>query len=426
MVTGIILARQLGPHDRGILALVLLLPSTVQTVAKLGITQANIYFINRENRSATAAASNSAFLALVLGLITCAIGWSLRDLLLSTVLPGVPVWALALALVRVPLLLLDDYLYGVLQATGKFSVYNQRLIVSEAVRVAATTIALLVFHLGLPAAVLIYTVGTILNVAWLAFTVHRTIPFTLRPDLALLRVQLIFGSKSYIQTLASHLLLRVDIYMVAYLLKNPSEAAYYSLALRFTEMVMEIPQAVGLVLYPRLAALPAEQVFQLTAQACRRTLLLSCGAALFLNFAGPFLITLVYGSAYAAASGPLPWAAVGVVAMSIYVILTRAFTSRNLQQVNIAAGTLALGVNVGLNLWLIPRMGIVGAALATAVSYSGACALLLIFFLMESRMSPLSVLLPNAEDLRYFWRVICQSAERGLQIVGLRATPLGH
>ena len=422
MATGIILARKLGPHDRGILALVLLLPSTVITVAKFGITQANVYFINREQYSASKVASNATSLALILSVISCTICWWMRDRLFATVLPGVEPWALALALVRVPMLLLDDYLYGVLQATGHFKLYNARLILSEALRVALVVVALLVLHMGLFATVVIYTLVTLVNIVWLVVSMYREIPFSLRIDFKLLKGQLEFGAKSYIQTLTSHLLLRIDVYMVAALLKNPAEAAFYSLALRFTEMVLEIPQAVGLVLYPRLAALEEQEIYRLTAQACRRTLLLSGSGAFVIGFAGPWLITLWYGKAYAPAGAPLPWAAVGVVAMSIFVILTRAFTSRHRQQVNIAAGMIALVSNVVLNLFLIPSMGIVGASMATAISYSGACVLLMIAFLKQSHLSPLQVLIANGDDVRYFGQVLRQALERGGRRFGLQAS----
>jgi O-antigen/teichoic acid export membrane protein len=225
-----------------------------------------------------------------------------------------------------------------------------------------------------------------------------------------------------VQTITSHLLLRVDIYMVAALLKNPAEAAFYSLALRFTEMVLEVPQAVGLVLYPRLAALPDDEIYNLTAQACRRTLLLSGAGALLIAFAGPWVITLWYGRDYAPAGAPLPWAAVGVIAMSIFVILTRAFTSRHRQQVNIAAGLIALVGNVGLNFVLIPRLGIVGAAMAAALSYSGACALLMTAFLLQARMSPLRLLVADTDDLRFFWQVFRAAAARGSRRFGLQAS----
>ncbi len=425
MVTGVILARKLGPHDRGVLALVLLVPSTVVTLVKLGITQSNVYFINRKREPIDMVASNCTVLALVLGVSAVAIVWMSQGRLLTSVLRGMEPWALALALARVPLLLLDDYLYGVLQAAGSFRFYNSRLVVSETVRMLLVIVSLLLLHLGLVAAVVIYTVVTAGNVAWLVVAMRRKIPFTLRVNPTLLGQQLAFGLKSYVQTLTSHALLRVDVYMVSYFL-GPADTAFYSLALRFTEMVLEIPQAVGLVLYPKLAALPEAEVHRLTAQACRRTLLLTGVGAVAIAFFGPFLLTLWYGQAYAPAGGPLPWAAVGVLAMSIFVILTRAFTSQNRQQVNISAGLVALGSNVLMNLYLIPTMGIVGAAMATAISYSAACLLLMVFYLLDSRLSLSEVILAKPEDLRFFWQLIRQAALRGWRLAGLGSAAAGR
>ena len=425
MVTGVILARKLGPHDRGILALVLLLPNTVITLVKLGITQSNVYYINRKREPIEQVASNCAALALGLGLTVIVIVWLLKGSLLTTVLRGVEPWALALALVRVPLLLLDDYLYGILQAAGSFHIYNSRLVISEAVRMALVIVSFLVFHLGLFAAVMIYAVVTAGNVAWLVVATRRKIPFTLHVNPKLLWQQLAFGVKSYVQTLTSHALLRVDVYMVSYFL-GPADTAFYSLALRFTEMILELPQAVGLVLYPKLAALPDDEVHRLTAQACRRTLFLTGLGVVLLAFFGPYLITLWYGKAYAPAGRPLPWAAIGVLSMSVFVILTRAFTSQNRQQVNIIAGLVALSSNVGMNIYLIPTMGILGAAMATAISYSAACLLLMVFYLLDSRLSLSEVVLAKPEDLRFFWRLIRQTAARGWRLAGLGSAAAGR
>ncbi len=417
MLTGVILARKLGPHDRGVLALILLVPSTVVTLVKLGIAQSNVYFINGKREPIDQVASNCAALALGMGLLVVTVVWMLRGDLAS-VLKGVEPWALALALARVPLLLLDDYLYGILQAAGSFNIYNSRLVVSEIVRTVLVVVALLILHLGLVAAVVIHTVVTFGNVGWLVVATRRKIPFTLRVRRGLLFQQLAFGLKSYIQTLTSHALLRSDVYMVSYFL-GPADTAFYSLSLRFTEMVLEIPQAVGLVLYPKLAALPEAEIHRLTAQACRRTVLLTGLGVAFIALFGPFLITVWYGQAYAPAGLPLRWAAVGALAMSIFVILTRAFTSQNRQQVNILAGVVALGSNVVMNLYLIPSMGIVGAAMATAISYSGACLLLMIFYLLDSRLSLSEVVLAKPDDLRFFWQLIRQTVMRGWRLAGM-------
>ena len=49
--TGIITARWLGPHDRGLLQLLVLLPTTLGNFAKLGIPQASVYFMRRRGAS---------------------------------------------------------------------------------------------------------------------------------------------------------------------------------------------------------------------------------------------------------------------------------------------------------------------------------------------------------------------------------------
>jgi O-antigen/teichoic acid export membrane protein len=408
-ISGVILARQLGPHDRGILAVVLLVPSTVITISKLGIAQSIVYAINREKAPVAKVTSNVVTLAFILSAISIAVVWALRDTLLSTVLRTVPTWALAVALARVPMLLLDNYLYGVLQATGRFSLYNRRLVSNEILRLVLVVISVGILNLGLPAAVILYTFANATVIISLLVAMRREIPFSIAFDWPVLKNQLSFGLKSWIQTVAAHLLLRIDIYMVSYFL-DPAQTAFYALALHFTEIVLEFPQAIGLVLFPRLASLPKDEVHRLTAQTARRTLMLTVPTALVLGLVGPWMIVAWYGKPYAPAGAPLPWAGVGVVMMSLYVILTRDFTSRGRQQINIVAGLLALASNVALNCYTIPTWGIVGAAVATAISYSAASVTLLIAYLMESRLSPLDVLIPKANDIRFFW----DTAQRGL------------
>lgn len=420
ILSGVILARKLGPHDRGILALVLLTPNTVVTLVKFGITQANVFFINREGVSSVKVASNSAVLALTLGTGAALLIWAMQDTLLSTVLGSVPAWALALCLMRVPMRLLDDFLYGVLQAVGGFRIYNVRLVASEVLRFFSIVVCLVVFDLGLFAAVLIHTLVNLVNIVWLVVSARRDIPFGLSLDTKLLRKQFDFGVRSWVQTLTAHMLLRVDIYVIAYFL-TPSDTAFYALASHFTEMVLEIPQAVGLVLYPRLATLPKAEVHRLTAQTCRRTLLLTAIFAMAVTLLGPSIIVLWYGPEYAPAGNPLPLLSIGALAWAMYVIVTRDFTSHGRQAVNIAAGLPALILNVVLNLVLIPKLGIVGAGLSTAISYSLACVVLLIFYLPWSGMALHDLLIPKADDFRYFWTVAKNILER-LPMGGRRRT----
>src|SRR5262245_47116954 len=58
VITGVITARWLGPHDRGLFQLLTLLPTTLSNFVKLGIPQASVYYMRRQGASASAVASN--------------------------------------------------------------------------------------------------------------------------------------------------------------------------------------------------------------------------------------------------------------------------------------------------------------------------------------------------------------------------------
>ena len=95
----------------------------------------------------------------------------------------------------------------------------------------------------------------------------------------------------------------------------------------------------------------------------RQTLVVTVTSAVVLTAFGRLAIVTLYGPAYEPAAGPLVWIAWGIVMMSQYVLLSRDFTARDRQVINVIAAYVALGGNVGLNYYLIPRMGILGAAI---------------------------------------------------------------
>jgi len=414
-IVGVITARVLGPHNRGVFSLVYLLPATVATLAKLGLAQASVYSIRRDRMPPERVVANALLAALVVGGVFVLLAFVLRHRLLATVLRGVPEWAMLIALPVIPLLLFESYFFGILQALGRFGLCNARLLIETVLLVLGMLIFLVGFGGGLGAAILVVLCVQVLLDAWLLVTVWRWFPSSWKLDLPLLGREIRFGLKSHIQVLAQHLHLRADAYLVAYFL-DPAQVAFYVLAVRLAEFMLDIAEAVGVVLYPRLASLGDGAMHELTAQACRRTLLLTTIGGVLLSLFGPAVIVLWYGAAYAPAGRPLRLVAVGVVTMSIFVLLTRNFTSRNKQQVNIVAGFIALVGNIVLNLFAIPAMGIVGAALASLISYAAATALLIGFFLRESHLSVWDVLLAKPEDLRFFWNLGVRVIGRGKQL----------
>ena len=383
--TGMITARALGPHDRGLFQMLVLLPTMLSNFAKLGIPQAAVYAMRRRGASASAVVSNALWFAVVLGLLMALVCYLGRDWLLARVIKGAPEDALLPMLLLIPFVLLQVYLLGIVQAMERFREYNFQQVVPNVLALVGMAVVLLWLHGGLLGAVLMQGAIVVFVTVWLAIRVNRLAPITARFEPELGREMLAFGGKSYVQTLAATLHLRIDQYMIGYLL-DPTQVGLYAVAVNLTNLLLRVPDALGTVLFPRLAGATEERAHAATAEVSRLTIALVILGCLGFAVFGPFAIPLLFGERFRGAIAPMLVLLPGIVMMSLYLILSRNFTSRNRQQINIVAAGLALSINVGSNLWLIPHYGIVGAAASSCLSYGVAALVLLVAFLRESRV----------------------------------------
>jgi O-antigen/teichoic acid export membrane protein len=399
---GIVTARCLGPHDRGLYSLLITLPTTLVILVKLGQSQANVYFLRRHQVPPRAILLNSLILTGLLGGGCVALALLLRSALLGTILKGATGVLFLVLLPILPIQLLDSYLSGFLQGQGYFTFFNRRRLAQAVVTLLGMLVALWGFGQGLLAALLIFAgVQAVITLWTLVIAFHVAPPGGATFDLRLLSDMVRFGIKSHLQVVVAYLHFRIDLYMVAFWL-SPTDVAFYAIATRIAELLFKIPESLGLALYPRLAAEDARKAQDMTARACRGVFTAVVLGAVVLGVGGPWLVRLWYGQAYSGASAPLPWLLVGVSYMSLYNLISRNFTSQNRQQVNIVAAAISMLVNVGLNLLLIPRLGIVGAAIATAVSYGLAAAIVSVKFIVESQLRWRDVLVPRLSEISHY------------------------
>jgi O-antigen/teichoic acid export membrane protein len=154
---------------------------------------------------------------------------------------------------------------------------------------------------------------------------------------------------------------------------NDSEVGIYSTAVRLSEVWYFIPLAIVTSVFPALVRVKerGERIYQRRLQQLYDFLAwLGLSVGIFFTFTSDRIIVLVFGEPYAAA-GPILavhiWAGIFIflkVAMHRWLInegrLIFLFLSSGLGAV----------VNVGLNLYLIPEYGGMGAAVATVISYA--------------------------------------------------------
>jgi O-antigen/teichoic acid export membrane protein len=401
---GILLARALSVADRGTMVLVMTLPFTIVSLATLGIPLACIYLIDRQKYDADRVFGTALTQALIASLLMVLILIPLKETALGTVLRSLPTGQWLLLVAMVPVLMIDNMSIAILTAKQRFDLFNLRRAIMAAATFTVFALTLLVFDGGLSAAVVAYVVVTVVTACVGLWFASREVRIRLCWDGFLAREGLRFGLKSYLQYVVSMLNYRLDLYLLAFWLA-PTQVAFFGVATSLAEMAWFIPNSVGTVLFPRLAHAHMDEVHQITARVCRNTVAITVVIVVGLLAVGWLLIPLAYGAPYRAAVLPLIILLPGIIAMSVFKVLTRNYTSRDRQQVALFTSGVALIVNVGLNWLLIPRWAAAGAAAASTGGYIVSGGLLLVLFIKETGLNWRELLLPRRQEIvgHWFW-----------------------
>ena len=175
------------------------------------------------------------------------------------------------------------------------------------------------------------------------------------------------------------LMFRSDLYLVEWFM-GEAALGVYKVSTNFAEMMQRLPNVAGLVLLPKVIRGEDENT-RITLQAARGTLLFSLGAAAGLLFFGDLLIAHTFPK-YEDAFAPLMWMLPGLLLAGFGSVLNTKLAGRGYPPVTIAVPAVALVLNVVLNMALIPRMGLEGAAISTSIAY-GVWSLSMTFFFLR-------------------------------------------
>lgn len=175
-----------------------------------------------------------------------------------------------------------------------------------------------------------------------------------------------------VANLASMSYLRADRVMLASL-AGDSAAGRYSAAATLVEIWYVFPIAIVNSATPFLTQLHSTDLGGFHREFARLARLHSAGAwalVIVLATTAPWLVPVLYGSAYEPAVGTLqllacslPFAFLGVVASPWYL-------NAHLTRVSMGRHLLGAGLNLGLNLLFIPRWGPLGSAGATVIAFA--------------------------------------------------------
>jgi O-antigen/teichoic acid export membrane protein len=155
-------------------------------------------------------------------------------------------------------------------------------------------------------------------------------------------------------------------------LSGSTAVGEYGVALRLTEPLALIPAAIMAAVFPAIAHIAAGRGYVATRPLRVKTIniLALCGSLIALGgwLLGPWLIQFLYGTQYAGSTVALQILALAALPTFINYGLTHFLVARRQQRLNLIFNAAIFVVNLILCVWLIPRFGPGGAALAVFLS----------------------------------------------------------
>jgi O-antigen/teichoic acid export membrane protein len=196
------------------------------------------------------------------------------------------------------------------------------------------------------------------------------------PSAATLRrfapILLTFGAPSMVLVLLTAGLYKTDIFLVQ-LLTDPTRTGFYRAAIQVAEFVWVVSLAMEMVMIQSTADLwtdgATERITDLLSRMLRYVVLFTVLLLAGVFVLGDTFLVLYFGPSFEASVLPLQVLLPGVLGFGVARVIWPVMQAGGyLRGIVTATGT-AVALNVGLNLLLIPRIGIMGAAVSTSLSY---------------------------------------------------------
>jgi len=386
--TQVLLARVLGTDGRGEYAVCMTFATLLTVLCMLGSEVGVPYAVASRKDTVSEGVLYLFLLSAAGSLVAIAIGLVALQIPLSY-------WqkssrsSFYLVLLEIPVAHITLGLMGLPHALGHFG-WRAVLVVSSAIlRFVLMFAAVFLLGWGVNGAIGAGIVGWSLQIVLvLAFLRAKHGLTWARPRWHRLRDLFLFGVHYYVGKLSNVLNARVGTLILG-MMPNVSRGAIglFDTAAQLSTKTMILPNTLSLVLMPRVSS-DKEGRPALVAQSSRLILLFSSVILFLIGLFAPTLIVLLFGREFQAAANLVRIIVIGVLVRSAAKVFVPYLLSRGRPLLASLAVALGMATTLGLLLLLLPRIGILGAAIAMAANYFISSAFLTLCF---SRLSGISL-----------------------------------
>jgi O-antigen/teichoic acid export membrane protein len=412
----ILVTRVTGAQGRGIYTLAASVASLSSFVAGLGISWAGIYYIGKRQFPLADVVSTLLTVSSVAAGVTMAILAVAYVVFQPTYFHEMSPAQAAMMVALTGLFQLATTSSSIVLGLNRPLEYAGLSAIQVVVALVLQAIFALAGSLTATSALVALAVGLAISAGLGFVLVGREAPIRFGFDSKILRSFLNFGLRGYTATLMMTVSYRLDALIVNGL-SGVASVGYYSIATAMAEALWYGANGLALVMFPQISSMEKKEADRITPVVCRNAVFVTLIGALVMFALGQQLILTVFGPAMMSAVHPLWLLLPGIVTLTVAKIISSYLSGigKPILSTYLAAGSMVL--TIALDLLLIPRYGISGAAGASSIVYTGTAAAAVWIFRHESGAGLLETLIVRPDDFVRYRRIVDSMLSR------LRAAP---
>ncbi|RYM33460.1 hypothetical protein ERX46_11000 [Brumimicrobium glaciale] len=193
---------------------------------------------------------------------------------------------------------------------------------------------------------------------------------------------------------------KFDVLLIGYII-NISAVGIYSVAISITLIFQTVIQtSISTVLYPMLVKSLPDKRIKITKEYFKISSTLSIFFLITIILFGKYIITILYGDAFAEAYIPMLILIIGAIAKSPTACINSYFKAIGKPSELYKTSIVSLSTNIILCIITIPTMGIIGAAISSSVSYFLYGIIMLNKFKRDTKTTYIEMIVLNKKDIR--------------------------
>lgn len=404
LLTTILVGRFLGPEGKGVFMLITILPTLAVTFGNIGLNNSNTFWASKDKENIQKLFYSSFWLSLFLGLTFTSLFVFASKMNVKVLFGNLEAPYIIMLGIIIPFVLSESLFQGIIIGQKNFGLFNAGqisvyLIITIGIIIGKIFFTFTTYYLAVITTIALMCPAILYLIQlWKQFGIKWYFNWTL------IKKCINFGFRSYLVTVMSYLIWRSDIYFVNIFL-NMREVGLYSVAVNFADAIVLISNAIGLVLFPQIAANP-EGGLKITLKITRLlfALLIVVSIAIFI-FAKPFII-LFFGLAFQPSILSVYILTIAAGIWSITSILSLYFASQGFPWKTVWIWFPGLIINVLINIIFLPKYGLIVAAISSLIAY-GITLILCVSYLHRFHQITLKdIIITNRDEIGCFVNTI--------------------